>query len=200
MARLVVKKNGMDERVIELKLGLNRIGRTQDNDFQIEHPTISSRHCELRLEGNEIVVRDCGSTNGTSFLGQPIQEIRLQAGQTFAAGDIEFFIESTEANVAIPKFDRPVEKAPPVVTKDGMLCSRHPRATVTHRCAHCREVMCEACVTKLRRRGGKVLKLCPVCSHHVELIGAEKKKKKGFLGLLQKTMKLPLIRAGTREE
>ena len=54
--------------------------------------------------------------------------------------------------------------------------------------------MCETCVSKLRRRGGKVLKLCPLCSHQVELIGGEKKKKRGFLDLLQKTIKLPLVR------
>src|SRR6476469_1949692 len=99
MARLVLKRNGIEERVIELKLGLNRFGRTQDNDFQIEDPAISSHHCDARLDGDELVVRDCGSTNGTFFLGEPIREVRLQVGQIFCVGEIEFLVESTESNV-----------------------------------------------------------------------------------------------------
>jgi len=57
-------------------------------------------------------------------------------------------------------------------------------------------VLCDVCVHRLRRRGGKVLKLCPLCSHAVEAIGGEKKKKKSFLGFLQRTVKLPFIRTG----
>ena len=49
MARLIIQSKGFKDQVIELKLGVNRFGRTQGNDFQIEHPTISSRHCEIVL-------------------------------------------------------------------------------------------------------------------------------------------------------
>jgi hypothetical protein len=42
----------------------------------------------------------------------------------------------------------------------------------------------------MRRRGGKYLELCPLCSHKVERISA-KKKKKSILGFLAKTVKLP---------
>ena len=50
--------------------------------------------------------------------------------------------------------------------------------------------MCEDCVTRMRRRGGKYLDLCSLCSHKVERIG-DKKKKKSILGFLAKTVKLP---------
>jgi hypothetical protein len=53
--------------------------------------------------------------------------------------------------------------------------------------------MCDSCVKRLRRRGGKTLKLCPVCSHPVERIGEKKKQKKSILGFLQKTVKMPFF-------
>jgi pSer/pThr/pTyr-binding forkhead associated (FHA) protein len=49
MARLVVKAVGLENKVIELKLGSNVIGRSPDCDFQISHPTVSTMHCELLL-------------------------------------------------------------------------------------------------------------------------------------------------------
>ena len=60
--------------------------------------------------------------------------------------------------------------------------------------------MCDKCVHYMRRRGGKVLKLCPICSHKVELIGGEKKKKKSLLGMLHKTVKLPFLHTSDKSE
>jgi hypothetical protein len=191
MARLLVKSDGFNNQIIDLKLGVNRVGRSSENDFQIEHPTVSSTHCELTIVGDELVVRDCDSTNGTFVAGDPIKEARLSAGQSFCVGDIELLVESTDVRVEIP----PIEvyhKPPPVVRKDGgVLCQRHEDAPVTHQCLKCSELMCEDCVTKLRRRGGKALMLCPFCSGRVEAIGGGKKKKKSILGFLQQTVRLP---------
>lgn len=198
MAKLLIKTEGFPSRVLELKLGLNRMGRSPGNDFQIEHPTISSQHCELVLDNEGLLVRDCDSTNGTFVNGEPVHEARLEAGQNLQLGDVEFLVETTDATIAIPKFD--VGKpAPPVVLSDGgMVCPRHRHARVTHQCTHCHEVLCDECVHRLRRRGGKVLKLCPLCSHPVEVLGGAKKKKKTFLGFLQQTVKLPFLTGSKR--
>src|SRR5712691_9723858 len=200
MARLLIKSEEFGDQTVELKLGVNRLGRSPANDFQIEHATISATHCEIFVAEGELIVRDCNSTNGTFVEDEPIQEVRLSAGQTFRMGDVEVLVESTEVKIAIPKFDMP-RPAPPVVLSDGsLICPRHPQATVTHRCLHCREVMCDGCVHRLRRRGGRVLKLCPLCSHQCEPIGGEKRKRRSLLSFLQKTVKLPLILGSKRNE
>lgn len=200
MARLLVKSEGFRHQVIELKLGLNRLGRSPGNDFQIEHATISAHHCDIVLGDGELLVRDCNSTNGTFVADEPINEAKVTTGQTVRLGDVELFVESAEVTVAIPKFEVP-RPAPPVVRKDGsLLCPRHPQVQATHQCTFCKEIMCDACVHRLRRRGGKLLKLCPLCSHQCELIGGEKKKKKSFFGLLQKTVKLPFFQNANKEE
>lgn len=180
--------------MIELKLGVNRLGRSSKNDIQIEHPTISSTHCELILGDNCLSVRDPGSTNGTFINGERITEGTLEAGQTLALGDVELLVETTEVRIAIPQFDVPIPAPPVVLTDGGITCRRHPEARATHQCSYCREVLCDSCVTRLRRRGGKVLKLCSLCSHQVERIGGEPKKKKSLLGFLNNTVKLPFLR------
>jgi len=200
MARLVLKSENGSEQVLELKLGLNRLGRAPENDFQIEHPTVSAMHCEMLLSEGQLIVRDCDSTNGTFVDGELIKEATLSAGDSFSVGDVKILVETTEVTIAIPKFDIP-RPAPPVVLTDGsLLCPRHPQARVTHQCDHCREVMCDQCVHYLRRRGGKVLKLCPLCSHKVEGLGGEKKKKKSLFGLLHKTVKLPFFHPSDKSD
>ena len=194
MPRLKIKSEGFESREIILRLGANRFGRSPTNTFQIDHPTISAVHCEILIVAEGLVVRDCNSTNGVFLDGEPVQEAKLSEGQTLRLGDVEFLVESTEVTVAIPEFDEPWQ-APPVVVADGsMLCPRHPEARATHQCTHCREVLCDSCVHRLYRRGGKVLKLCPLCSHKVERIGGEPEKKRSFLGLLQKTIKIPFVK------
>lgn len=194
MARLVIQSDGFRNQVLELKLGVNRLGRSPDNDFQIEHPTISARHCEIVLAQDKVVVRDIDSTNGTFVDQRPVREATLEAGQKLSLGDVAFLVETTEVTIAIPKFEVPRE-APPVVLSDGsLLCPRHPQTRATHQCTHCLEILCDACVHRLRRRGGHVLKLCPFCSHRCEPLGGQKKKKKkSLLRFLHKTIKLPLI-------
>ena len=194
MARLLIKTAGLHNRILELRLGVNHIGRDPDCEFCIDHPTVSSRHCELALSNDGVYIRDCHSTNGTFVNGQPILEVWLDPGQTVHLGEVELFVESTDAKVEIPQFERPRPK-PPVQLPDGaMLCPRHSQSTATFRCTNCHEVMCNACVHVMRvvgAVGGQPLFLCPLCSHKcVPLRQAEPKKpQKGIRGLID-TVKL----------
>jgi hypothetical protein len=193
MARLVIKSAETGDRVIELNLGVNRLGRSPKNDIPIEHPTVSARHCEIVLTNDGVMVCDCTSANGTFVDGERIQEATLSVGQTLHLGEVELVVEATEVTIAIPKFDMP-RPAPPVVLTDGsLICPRHPKERATHQCTHCREVLCDLCVHRLRRRGGNLMKFCPLCSHPCVPIGGEKREKKSLFGLWRKTVKLPFF-------
>src|SRR5437763_673288 len=104
MARLSVKTDGLNAKLIELKLGANRVGRHPDNDFRIEHPTISSVHCEIVLHADGVFLRDLESTNGTFVDGEKIREMPLAPGQTVRLGDVELLVETIDAKIAIPAF------------------------------------------------------------------------------------------------
>jgi len=200
MARLVITSAGFGGRVIELNLGVNRFGRSSKSDVQIEDRTVSDFHCEVVLADDGVMVRDSDSTNGIFIGGQRIKEARLSAGQVLHLGEVELLVETTDVTIAIPKFDMP-RPAPPVVLSDGsLICPRHPHARATHQCTHCREVLCDACVHRLRRRGGKLLKFCPLCSHPCVPLGAEKRKKRSLFGLWRNTTKLPFFQGTKRQQ
>jgi hypothetical protein len=193
MARLLVKTDGIGLQALVLRLGVNRVGRDPECEFCLDHPTISTLHCELALSNDGVYIRDCQSTNGTFINGQPIMEAWLDAGQNLRLGDVELFVESTEANIAIPKFERPRQVLPPpVVLPDGVVaCRRHAHVAATFRCPACKELMCNACIHVLRRRGGPPHFLCIICSNECEPIRVKPaEKKKGILGFLADTVKL----------
>lgn len=192
MARLVIKSAGFDNRILDLRLGVNHIGRDPQCDFPIIHPTVSTQHCELILSNDGVVLRDCDSTNGSFVNGQPVAEVWLEAGQKVRLGDVELVVESTEVNISIPKFERGVPPPKPaIIVEDGaFICSRHPHAYATFKCTRCNEIMCTSCVRMMRRQGGQPLFLCVLCHNKCERLVTEKTKaKKGFLGFLQDTVR-----------
>ncbi len=93
---------------IELRPGLNRIGRNPTNDFRVPEASVSSFHCEISLEKKIITVRDVGSTNGTFVSGTRIRESLLATGQILKLGSAEFRLEESNADVA----KLPLETAP----------------------------------------------------------------------------------------
>jgi pSer/pThr/pTyr-binding forkhead associated (FHA) protein len=69
MPKLVVLTVGFNDRSLEVKPEKASIGRVDDNQFCIAEPSVSSHHCEVWSKGDEIVVKDLGSTNG-SFINE----------------------------------------------------------------------------------------------------------------------------------
>jgi len=89
MAKLVVLSAGSNGRAHELNVDKTTIGRVDDNTFQVADPSVSSHHCEVLLQGSDIVIKDLNSTNGTFINGEKISESVLKPGQTLRLGQIE---------------------------------------------------------------------------------------------------------------
>lgn len=72
------------------------IGRGQDADLTIDHPTVSRRHCKIDVLNGRVVLYDLGSRNGTikdeNRLTR-IHPVELENGGTFSVGPITFRIE-----------------------------------------------------------------------------------------------------------
>jgi len=87
----------MTGRTHELKVDKTTIGRLEDNTFQIAEPSVSSHHCEVLLKGNDVLIRDLNSTNGTFINGDKITESPLKPGQILRLGQIEMRLETDSA-------------------------------------------------------------------------------------------------------
>ena len=59
-----------------LRPGLNIVGR--EGDVLIADGRVSRKHAEIILENGKVSVRDLGSTNGTTFNGEPLGEQQIQ--------------------------------------------------------------------------------------------------------------------------
>src|SRR3974390_2411377 len=89
MAKLVLLSAGMTGRTYDLKVEKTTVGRVEDNVFQIAESSVSSHHCEILLRGNDVVVHDLNSTNGTFINGEKVSESPLKPGQILRLGQIE---------------------------------------------------------------------------------------------------------------
>ena len=93
MARLVVLSEGYTGLAYELKVEKTTVGRVDDNAFQIADASVSSHHCEIVQQGNDILVRDLNSTNGSYINGEQITEKVLKPGQILRLGSIDVRLE-----------------------------------------------------------------------------------------------------------
>jgi pSer/pThr/pTyr-binding forkhead associated (FHA) protein len=106
MPKLVLLSAGMTGRTHDLKADKTTIGRVEDNQFQIAEPSVSSHHAEVLLRGNEVIVKDLNSTNGTFINGEKITEAPLKPGQILRLGQVEIRLETDAAPTAPKKLSQ----------------------------------------------------------------------------------------------
>src|SRR5215470_14806812 len=103
MAKLVLLSAGMTGRTHDLKAEKTTVGRVEDNTFQIAEPSVSSHHCEVLLRGNDVIIKDLNSTNGTFINGEKISESPIKPGQILRLGQIEMRLETEAPPAPAPK-------------------------------------------------------------------------------------------------
>jgi pSer/pThr/pTyr-binding forkhead associated (FHA) protein len=102
MSKLVILNQGMTGRTFELTVERTTVGRVEDNTFQIADGSVSSHHAEIVLRGNEVVIHDLNSTNGTFINNEKITESVLKPGQTLRFGQVELKIDDGKPVTAPP--------------------------------------------------------------------------------------------------
>ena len=80
---LQIVRGRSDANTLRLMDGVNSIGRHDDCLIRIRSSQVSRRHCELFEEGNKLMLRDLGSSNGTFVNGK-----RVLGQQTLKPGDV----------------------------------------------------------------------------------------------------------------
>jgi FHA domain-containing protein len=191
MARLLIKSGGTGTQAIELKPGVNRVGRNPECDHLIDDPAVSESHCEILLENGFVLVRDLGSTNGTFIEQQPITESALYNGQTLQVGPLEMVLEAPPPRVALPEMPflepQAIVSTATRLTDGYEACLNHEGRHAIWECTHCLRFYCDTCIRRLRRVGGKHIKLCPACSFPCKLSPWSqwmKNKKKSLVSLI----------------
>lgn len=84
---LVVREGPDSGRVIPVEDGATLVlGRALDTDVHLEDAHVSRRHCRIEATAEHLRVTDLESANGTFIDGTPVDQGRLQPGQTLRLG------------------------------------------------------------------------------------------------------------------
>ena len=67
-----------------------RLGRSEENDLEIDHPSISRKQCRLHLDAGTWKVMDATSRNGVRVNGEPYVAIGLRHGDVLEIGHLRF--------------------------------------------------------------------------------------------------------------
>ena len=79
-ASLVLVQGGQPIRTWPLATAEISIGRAEQSDIPLSDPGVSRNHARVVREGDDFIVEDLRSTNGTEVNGQPIRRRRLANG------------------------------------------------------------------------------------------------------------------------
>jgi EAL domain-containing protein (putative c-di-GMP-specific phosphodiesterase class I) len=88
---------------IPLRRPVFRIGRHPELDLSLNVEAVSKRHAEIRFEGEALILRDLGSTNGSFVNQERVPEVRLHAGDILAFGGMEFRLGRLDENSRLSK-------------------------------------------------------------------------------------------------
>ena len=73
------------------------VGRHTEADIRIDDPAFADRHARLELVGEQVVLRDLGSAEGSLVNGEPVRDALLSAGdQVVFDGHHRFVVEAPQ--------------------------------------------------------------------------------------------------------
>jgi transcriptional regulator with GAF, ATPase, and Fis domain len=107
-AKLIVAAGPLRRTEHELGEAETLIGRDPAASIRLENALVSRRHCAVVWDGDQYLVRDLGSHNGTLVNGHPVTEHILQHGDRIAVGSSIFvFMRSNTEDEEYANPERP---------------------------------------------------------------------------------------------
>jgi sigma-B regulation protein RsbU (phosphoserine phosphatase) len=122
MATLILRPKDYEQSVVKLDKLRMTMGRSSRNDICISDPFASRLHAEIRQEGDQVVLVDMGSANGTYLNGQRMSgSVRLQPMDVVRIGETEIEYRP----------DEQATQAYPTVFLSGPAAQALPADTIT---------------------------------------------------------------------
>lgn len=184
MASLVYSDSDGHVSELYLDMGINSVGRDEDNRIVIPDSSVSSCHCELIYEDDSVRVRDLGSDSGPCINGDLVDEGFLHPGDTLRVGNFEFRFQdgtpepaySTTASVnACSQPEEGAEFAPAGAaglpdnqsldpdSSPASACTNHRDVLAEWQCSQCAGRFCGTCIIDGRATGVRGVMFCPNC-------------------------------------
>lgn len=117
MAKLIVDFDEGTQSIFTVGRETTSIGRSAENDIQIDHPSVSSRHALLTYRNGRFALTDLCSTNGTKVNGQYVKSLALVNSDRILFGKVRCCFEFPQKFVAIGVRPKKLLR----ITRDGKL-------------------------------------------------------------------------------
>lgn len=83
-----------NQKTIPLQKDVVIVGRQPNCTLRVPLSEISRQHCQLRLTGNKVILRDLDSVNGTFVNSRKIKEEELKPGDVISlGGGLKFYVQ-----------------------------------------------------------------------------------------------------------
>jgi hypothetical protein len=89
LGRVLVSTEGRTVQELSLRIGRVIVGRTADNDLQIDSRFVSRHHCQLIVSAQACVIEDLNSTNGIYIKAKRVRRQHLNDGDVVVIGKHE---------------------------------------------------------------------------------------------------------------
>ena len=130
IGRIIVATEGRTTQELPLSLGRIIIGRTVDNDLQIDSRFVSRHHCQIITGADGSVIEDLNSTNGIFVQGKRVRRYNLNDGDIVVIGKHELmYVDERLARARLHSTDSAADYAP--LQRDRR--SATPRPSSRHR-------------------------------------------------------------------
>jgi len=90
--QFIVKEKGYEYEFL-LSPGVFVVGRDETCDLPVKSNSVSRRHMSCVVRGDQVTVKDLGSSNGVKVNGHRVQEVELKNGDEVRLGDISLVLE-----------------------------------------------------------------------------------------------------------
>jgi pSer/pThr/pTyr-binding forkhead associated (FHA) protein len=103
------------------------IGRADDNGLVLDRALVSRNHAQVVRQGKAWHLSDLGSTNGTWYRGQSVEEVELSDGDAFRIGRAQVVFKSGFDPEALTMLEESLARMPtrrPVVFVPGLMGSQ----------------------------------------------------------------------------
>ena len=98
-ALLIVQRGPNEGARFLLDQDLTTVGRHPNADIFLDDVTVSRRHAEFRRTGNQFMIHDLASLNGSYFDGVRIESALLDDGAEVQIGKFKFTFFASRANL-----------------------------------------------------------------------------------------------------
>ena len=121
VGRVILATEGRTTQELPLKVGRLIIGRTADNDLQVDSRFVSRHHCQIITGAEGSVIEDLNSTNGIFVQGKRVRRYNLNDGDVVVIGKHEIMYVDERlararldvhrtASAGVPTLDKPVDR------------------------------------------------------------------------------------------